>query len=93
MPLSWLYLQIEFASKICGETLPTRCRQDFSLSPVSTAADDGRDFVSECVDLSFSNTLKFLNVLKSIQYNMLLLSFRNQAIVIKTNMNAVVIIF
>lgn len=66
-------------------------RAFLSLSPVSAGADNARDFVSECVDLGFSSILKFLNVLKSIQYNVLFLSFRNQVTMIKTNMNAVVI--
>lgn len=66
----------------------------FSLSlSLSSAADDAKDFVSECVDLGFSNILKFLDVLKSVQCKELFLSFRNQATVIKTNRKAVIIIF
>lgn len=92
-PLSWVYLQIEFASKTGGEeTLHTVCRQGFSLSPVSPEADV-RDFVINCVDLGFFSTLKFLNMLKTTQYNELFLSFMNQVMAIKTNIYAVVIFF
>lgn len=86
---SWVYLQIEFASKICGQRKHSILLLSHPCLPWSWC----QRFCHWLCGPRIFQHYKFLKVLKSMQYNELFPSFMNQVMATKTNMNAVVIFF
>lgn len=93
MPLSWVIYKSSLQVRFVGRGKTSYRMQTGLLSLPCLPWSSCQGFCHWLCGPRIFQHFKFLNVLKSMQYNELFLSFMNQVTAIKTNMNAVVIFF